>query len=165
MKIMDKNGRLFGKISVIDLLAVLVVIVMAFTLGGRKSSDSGNTHTVEEQDITYQLQVTSLPDYMADALKEGDLVHEVDHSNGGDLGEILSIERAPGTRYTDLDDGTYRRVPVEGTHDLVVTIKGRGIVSNGHVLLNRVYELGVNSSRNYYTPYVQFVGNVISIDY
>ena len=32
MKLMDKNGRLFGKISVIDVVVVLVVLVMAAAL-------------------------------------------------------------------------------------------------------------------------------------
>ena len=32
MKIIDRNGRLFGKISVIDLLVVAVVVVLAAAL-------------------------------------------------------------------------------------------------------------------------------------
>ena len=32
MKIIDRNGRLFGKISVIDLLVIAVVAVMAVAL-------------------------------------------------------------------------------------------------------------------------------------
>ena len=32
MKIIDRNGRLFGKISVIDVLVIAVVLVMAAAL-------------------------------------------------------------------------------------------------------------------------------------
>ena len=38
MKIIDKNGRLFGKISVIDVLVILVVAVMAFALYVKNNS-------------------------------------------------------------------------------------------------------------------------------
>ena len=38
MKLMDKNGRLFGKISVIDVVVVLVVLVMAAALHVKNTS-------------------------------------------------------------------------------------------------------------------------------
>ena len=40
MKLMDKNGRLFGKISVIDVVVVLVVLVMAAALYVKNNSIS-----------------------------------------------------------------------------------------------------------------------------
>ena len=39
MKIIDHNGRLFGKISVIDLLVVAVVVVMAAALHFKRSEE------------------------------------------------------------------------------------------------------------------------------
>ena len=32
MKVIDKNGRLFGKVSIIDVVVVLLVIVLAVAL-------------------------------------------------------------------------------------------------------------------------------------
>ena len=41
MKLMDEKGRLFGKLSIIDLLVLLIVIVAAVFLGTRLTSSSG----------------------------------------------------------------------------------------------------------------------------
>lgn len=165
MKLIDKNGRLFGKISVIDVLVILAVLVLAAGLHA-KTSKNAITATTGQNDvfITYSVEVEGVRSYVADAVREGDKLYEQDRSTGGSIGEILSIEKFPGTKSVPLWDGTYRKVPAEDCANLLLTVKGKGIVSDGHYLLNRVYELGVNSSRNYNTTYAQFVGKVHSIE-
>ena len=70
MKLMDHNGRLFGKISVIDVLVVLVVLVLAaavFTKGRMPQTSDSVTMTPVE----FQFQLTNQPAYMLDAIREG----------------------------------------------------------------------------------------------
>ena len=47
--------------------------------------------------------------------------------------------------------------------DLLLTLEGTGLLNGKSVALNRVYDLGVNSARTYYTQRAQFVGSVVSI--
>lgn len=162
MKIIDHNGRLFGKISVIDVLVIAVVLVMAAAL----SFKSNQTHTgtsVTETPITYQVLVQGARTYVSDAVQVGDLVYDQDHSSGGTLGEITAIEVLPGAKLAELRDGTVDIIPVEDGVNLLLTIQGNGIISEGRYLLNRVYDLGINSARNFYTPYAQFTGTVAAI--
>lgn len=163
MKLIDKNGRLFGKISVVDLLVAAVVIVLALALNFKR----GQTHTgtsVAQQKITYQIQVPGIRTYVSDAIRVGDKLFEPERDTGGSLGEITDIQvSSPGTRLSELNDGSYENVPVEDSVDLLLTVRGDGILKDGHYLLNRVYELGVNSSRTYGTRYAQFVGTVAAI--
>ena len=59
MKMIDRNGRLFGKISVIDVLVILVVLVMAAALYFKNIQ----THTgtaVTEQTITFQVRAREI---------------------------------------------------------------------------------------------------------
>ncbi len=77
--------------------------------------------------------------------------------------EITDIQTSPGTKLAELSDGTCETLPVEDSVDLLLTVEGEGILSEGRYLLNRVYEVGVNSSRNYCTPYAQFTGTVAAI--
>ena len=75
MKIIDHNGRLFGKISVIDLLVVAVVVVMAAALHFK----SGQTHTgvtVTEQPITFQIRARGVRSYVVDAIHMGDGLYD-----------------------------------------------------------------------------------------
>ena len=80
MKLMDKNGRLFGKISVIDVVVVLVVIVMAAALYVKNTSLSHTSIRVTNTPITYQVTAYNVRQYVADAIQEGDLLYDQDYS-------------------------------------------------------------------------------------
>ena len=162
MKIIDKNGRLFGKISVIDVLVILVVVLLAAALGfkGNQTQTSGSASSIP---ITFQLQVSGVRSYIADALREGDLLYDLDRDSGGALGRVASIEILPATRMATFYDGTKAEVPVEDSVSLLLTIEGEGIISDNRYLVNRVYNLGVNTTRNYCTAYTQFTATVTAI--
>ena len=73
MKVIDNNGRLFGKISVIDVLAILVVLA----LGAALYVKSNQPHTgvsVPTQTITYQVRVDGAPEYLQNSIHVGDAV-------------------------------------------------------------------------------------------
>ena len=163
MKIMDHNGRLFGKVSIIDVLVVAVVLVLAVALNVKNNHLSHTSTSVTNLPITYQVQVSGVRGYVADAIREGDLMFDQDRSSGGTLGKILSIEVLPGSKMAELNDGTVEVIPAEDCVNLLLTVQGEGIVSDGRVLLNRIYDLGVNSARNFYTKYAQFTGTVTDI--
>ncbi len=163
MKLIDRNGRLFGKVSVIDLIVVAVVLVLAVALNMKNNHLSHTSTSVTNDPITYQVLVSGLRNYAADAVREGDLMFDQDRSSGGTLGKILSIEVLPGSKMAELNDGTVEVIPAEDCVNLLLTVQGEGIVSDGRVLLNRIYDLGVNSARNFYTKYAQFTGTVTDI--
>lgn len=163
MKIIDRNGRLFGKISVIDLLVAAVVLVMAVALFVKNNHKEITSTSVSNTPITYQVTVYGARNYIADAVQEGDLLYEQNTNSGGPLGTITGIEILPSGKTAEFTDGTIDVVPVEDGVNLVLTIEGSGLISEGRYLLNRVYDLGVNSTRSYCTKYVQFVGTVTAI--
>ena len=154
MKLIDRNGRLFGKISVIDLVVVAVVIVLAAALYF-KNNQTHTGNAVVEQKITFQIRARGVYDYVADAIQVGDGVYDKDYASGGkSIGVItdIQIERDPGG-LVDADE----------TVDLLITLEGWGLVDGKRYTLNRVYALGVNSSRTYYTKQAQFIGTVADI--
>ena len=162
MKIIDKNGRLFGKISIIDVLVILVVVVLAASLAFKKNQ----THTgtvVSNIPITFQMRINGVRTYVADAIRVGDNLYDLDNRSNGALGEITGMEVLPGHRQAAFSDGTDEMAPIEDGVDVVLTVRGSGIISDNRYLLNRVYNLGVNTIRNYYTPYAQFTATVTSV--
>ena len=163
MKIIDRSGRLFGKVSIIDVLVVLVVAVMAFalhlktnTLTTTASSNAGTT-------ITFTSLAENLSFHVADAVAVGDKVYDSDHSTGGPIGTSTAIERLEGAKTEKLSNGTYARLTNADGVNLVVTVECTGSVANGRYSINRVYELGVNGNRNFYTPYAAFTAVVTDI--
>ena len=49
------------------------------------------------------------------------------------------------------------------TVDILLTIEGEGLINGKNYSLNRVYDLGVNSARNFCTHYARFTATVYSI--
>lgn len=164
MKLIDRNGRLFGKISVIDLIVVAVVLVMAFALYVKTNHNEITSTSTTNSTITYQMLVRGIRTYVADAVHVGDHVYDQDrNSGGGSLGVITDIQIQDGGKLAEFDDGTVDTVPVEDGVDMLLTIEGSGLISEGRYVLNRVYDLGVNSSRNFCTKYAQFTGTITDI--
>lgn len=166
MKILDREGRLFGKISIIDVLVFAVVLLLAAALYV-KNTRTETSNLITEQVITFQVLAQGANDYVADAIREGDQLYDSDYASGGrSLGEITDIEvlRKPGRRLVqDLPGGEAAYIDTEETVDLLITVRGTGVCSDGTYSLNRVYALGLNSSRTYHTKHVEFSGAVCAI--
>lgn len=163
MKVIDNNGRLFGKISLIDVLAVLVVLALGAALYV-KSNQPHTGASVPTQPITYQVRVDGAPAYLRDSIHVGDLVYDLNYESGGaPLGEIVDIQESSGSRLAEFIDGTVAPAPVEGGYNLLLTIEGEGLVNEEGWFLNRVYSLGVNASRTYYSKYAEFTTTVTAI--
>lgn len=165
MKIIDQNGRLFGKISVIDLLVVAVVVVLAVALNF-KNSQTHTGNSVQEEKITFQVRLRGVRSYVAGSIAIDDSLYDRDYASGGRaLGRItdIQIERDPGSVISTMSDGTILLVEAEDTVDVLLTVEGTGLRTGKSVAINRVYDLGVNSARSYCTQRAQFVGTVASI--
>ena len=165
MKIIDQNGRLFGKISVIDLVVVAVIVVLAIALNF-KSNQAHTGTSVPEETITFQIRVRGVRGYVANCIAIDDSLYDQNYSSGGRaLGQIkdIQVERDPGTVISAMSDGTVILAEAEETVDLLLTVEGTGLRTGKSVAINRIYDLGVNSARTYYTQRAQFTGTVASI--
>lgn len=167
MKLIDQNGRLFGKISIIDLLVIAAVAVIAAAVYVKNNATPTGSGTVKEQRITFQVRTVSMEDYVTDAIRVGDKIYDANYSSGsGPVGEITQVQvlSDPGVALEEnMQDGTAPQIPVEGTVDLLITVEGSGVSDGRSYTINRVYEVGVNSSRTYRTNRATFNGVVVEI--
>ncbi len=164
MKILDHKGRLFGKISIIDVLVVLIVVIMAFALHMKNTSlAASKTGEAANTPITFVVEAEHVPLNVAEAICVGDKVYDKDRVSGGAIGKITNIEVLPAGRTERLTNGTYASVTSENASNLLVTIEGTGSVTNGYYAINRIYEIGLNAARNFYTSYAVFTASVVSI--
>lgn len=93
MRIIDRDGRLFGKISVIDLLVIAAVAVIAAAVYVKNNATPTGSGTVREQSITFQIQTVGMEDYLTDAIRVGDKVYDANYSSGsGPVGEITQVQ-------------------------------------------------------------------------
>ena len=123
---MDRDGRLFGKISIVDVIVLLVVAAMvaAVYVKTHKPQTGSNVGTTT---VVYQMELENQPEYMLDAIQVGDQMFDKERSTGGSLGTITDIQVSDGTYEAKLDDGTYEIVPAQGRYNLLLTIEGQEI--------------------------------------
>lgn len=163
MKIIDRDGRLFGKISIVDVIVLLVVAAMvaAVYVKTHKPQTGSNVGTTT---VVYQMELENQPEYMLDAIQVGDQMFDKERSTGGSLGTITDIQVSGGTYEGKLNDGTVAMLPAEDCYNILLTIEGEALIEgNGSVMLNRIYSLGVNSNRNFNTKYADFVGTIVDL--
>lgn len=159
----DAQGRVFGLISIID---VVVIFAICALVGGVYLK----TVVLEEtgkgtRDVIIQasFEARIVPEYLADALQVGDEIYDKDHESGGPIGVITSIEVVEPRGIAELTDGTVSFVTSNKDINILVTVEGSGSVTDGRYSFNRIYELGINSARNFETKYAVFSAFVYEV--
>lgn len=154
MKIIDKQGRLFGKLSIIDLLVILIVVVLAAAFYLKRNVKEHTSPVTPTTSITYEIKIPGVRDEILSEFQVGDQVYDTDNDSGNAIGTIREIRVEPYRLNATLTDGSYTVGEVEGRNDVYLTLEGSGLISGGRYYVNRTYEINVNSYRNIYTKYV-----------
>ena len=126
--IMDKKGRLFGKINLLDALIVLIVICFLAVgavkmFSGVLSGKIGKSDGVETE-IVYTIEITRETPEFFDKIKPGDAVFR--SSSDESVGEIVACDVKPARYLTENKlDLTYEMTEVEGRCDGYITVKSK----------------------------------------
>ena len=160
-KLIDEKGRLFGKLSVIDAVVIVVIIVLAVA-GVVKFTALDKSAVGASDTITYTVQIKGVRDYTANGLQVGDVLYE--NAGGTAIGVIKNVEISPAMTTQVTVDGSFVRVPVENRYDVVLTVEGEGLVSNGRYYLNKTYEISAGLDRAMYTKYCTFSATFMEME-
>ena len=153
-KVIDDKGRLFGKVSVIDIIVVAVVAVLVvayytkFNVGDLPMSSSD---TVE---VTYTMRIAGIRMSSAGLLRLGDRFFATE--TGTYMGYISNIHITEAEAADTLVDGSYVVAPVEERYDVTLTIEADCSISNGRYYLDKTIELSANCVYRAYTKYNDF---------
>ena len=161
MKIIDSKGRLFGKVSLIDILVVLAIIVLGagifvrnFVLGTTAANNPSVT-------LTYRLKITGINNLLLDNFHEGDEIYETSFNDY--YGKITEIEIEPYEVWSTTVDGGYIKTETLDRSNIYLTVEVEGIISDGRYLVGRMYELEPNYQCNMFSKYVNFNCTIVEI--
>lgn len=156
------SERKKGKFNIIDLAVIIVVIVLiAGAIYKFKGLDITNKSATTEN-ITYEMTIKSLRDFAFNNIQEGDTVF--DYTSGNPIGTIKSIEWKDSTKPFYTKDGNTVEAPVENKYDAVLTIEAQAVNNDGVYLVDKTYEVCVNSKRKIYTKYVDCTATITGIN-
>lgn len=154
MAILDSKGRLFGKVSILDVgaaLVILSVIVGIFFFPGSSGSvaqNSSGTKPVEVDLIVRGLSVGN-PEALINQFKEQKKTNIIIRNQPYGQVEIKpeSIRRLPQTLAVPQPDGSVKELPDPRSNsfsiDLFMTLVGQGqITKDGPVLGNNKIKIG-----------------------
>lgn len=118
----SKNGKLFGKISVIDIAVVLLLVVLVVGVALRFNGSTGES--VSGSSYECVVKVKNVRDYTVKALEKGGQVY--DKTTKEYIGTIVGVTSEPAAEPLALADGTHALAPAEGRYTAYVTISFTG---------------------------------------
>lgn len=174
MKIIDSKGRLFGKLSILDLAAagvILLVIFGVFLFPGtpltNKIAAQTKLKTIEVQLLVRGLGVSNLDNLNAEFKRDKTADIVIRNQPAGKV-EILTSELLPRTTVVPQPDGTVKALPdprpeIDMIRDMLITVGGRAEATNtGFVLEGKKVKIG--SSIQLQGNTYDFNGTVVAVD-
>jgi hypothetical protein len=150
-KIIDDQGRLFGKISVIDIIVVIVVAALA--AGFIYKRVSGDVQQIVNANDTFYVtfKCDQLRSFSLDAAAEGDIFFRQYDTKA--MGRAVLIETDVGRGIMLKTDGTAVLAEMEGRFTMYITVEctgsvtGSGFYINGYMNVAEGSEFMIQSNR------------------
>jgi len=141
--IISKDGKLFGKVSIVDILILLVIIG---AVGGAvykfaKSNTASPIFSKQEDDIRIQFYQPEVPEFIAKAVKIGDPVRE--SVQGTSFGTVSDIAIGESVSFGADENGNIVKASKEGYVSVLITMDAKGIIGeNGVTIGKSIYHVG-----------------------
>lgn len=150
--IIDEKGRLFSKISIVD-IAVLVFVICAVAFVGLKFfAPAGNLTGAGQVDCEYTFKVENIRQASVTALEKSVGMNVTD-SSGVFLGTLKEIESvAPYKSAVTKPDGSMLQAEIPEKFELVGTVGVSGIKTTDSLMVSNKRELSVGSHLSITTP-------------
>ena len=174
MKIIDSKGRLFGKLSILDLIAAGViglVVVGIFFFPGTPLTNNIVAQTkqkpIEVQILIRGLGVSNL-DNLFQEFEENNQADIVIRNQPAGKVQLIDSELLPRTTPVPQPDGTVKALPdprpeVEMIRDLLITLEARAEATNTGFVLPGSKKVKIGSSIQLQGNIYDFNGTVVSI--
>lgn len=157
---MNKDGKINGKLNIIDLFAILLVIAVVVGIVVRFGS-SVTTAVKSSEDFEYVVKVESVREFTVDALeKKGKLS---DKNATVDLGEIIDVKSEPASFLSERADGAMVYAVQPNRYTAFVTIRTKGKESDNSYIMADSNELSVGRTTEIRSKYVNTTGSIVSV--
>ncbi len=131
---MIKDGKLFGKINLIDLLIVLIILA-AIAFVALKIVDKGNDNAQLSQ-VHISFYADEVPDYVADALENGTSV--LDSVENVTIGTVESFEVGAPIGFETDTKGVVQSVVREGYNSVSLSALATGELTEHGITIDGV---------------------------
>lgn len=117
----DKKGKLFGKINIIDFL-ILVILVAAIAILGVKFLGGGRGK--DTQTLEMKFHIEEIDEWVTENVKEGDALYDGTYEQ--DLGKVTKVEVGEAVTWGLNADGEYKKSTRPGFKSMTITGEVQG---------------------------------------
>lgn len=157
---MDKNGKIFGKISIIDLFVIILAAAVVIGIGIRYGSKI-TTAVKSSEEFECTIKVSNVREFTVDALEQKGVI--TDKKSEIELGEIIFVESEPAEFESTTADGRIINTTLPERYNCTVTIRAKGKVSDEAYIMDDSNELSVGRTMDIYSKYVKTSGEIKSV--
>ena len=159
-KIIDENGRLFGLISVIDVVVLALVVILAVAVFAKFNLLDTPLTTTNTVNITYTVEIKTLRKTTTEMFRPGDALFTDSYTF---VGTITNVKVTDAAVVESLIDGTFARATAHERYDVLLTVETQATINNGRYYADRLYEISANSSERFQTKYVETTGTIVTV--
>ncbi|HHY34236.1 MAG TPA: DUF4330 domain-containing protein [Firmicutes bacterium] len=163
MKLWDEKGRIFGKISVVD-LAIIFLFVLA--LGWFLYSRFGVNLRRQIEERTVPCEITLLVPAVrrptVEAIRKSQAMFEF--KTNAYVGTVSSVREEPANVWFLNNDGRWVMTPASDRSDVYVTLKAEARVGENVITVNGV-EVRVGQSVNLKSKWVAVSGFIYAVEF
>lgn len=158
--LINKDGKLFGKISIIDIFVVIVIAVAALGIYSRFFTGNEKVSTSASR-IEYTMKIEDVRIGTINALEK---LGPITDANTKELiGDIVSVTYEDATKPLELIDGTIKDVALPERYDAIVTVQVDGSVNDSGFYTGSNQALTVGSNHTFISKYAKTTGKVMSV--
>ena len=148
---MDKNGKLFGKVSIFDIIIILLVIVLGLGTGYKFRSEKTNMEGGQKS-LVYTVRIPNVRWFTLQYYEVGQLCF--DTKTGEEIGRIVAVRSEPFMDiYQDLR-GNALLVEVPDRIKIEIDVETPGLETDRGYYASGTYELKAGSDIFLSTKYV-----------
>ncbi len=144
--LIDKRGRLFGKISIVDIVIICIIfaiipVIYTFTIGNKSKNGNLPDKSVDKVQVTFK--VDEVLNIFSSSIQNGYDVKM--HRKNVTLGKVTDVSLGDRIVYGCNSKGYWVASAKPNYNSVTFVVEGTGIYSDDHVLLNEE-ELSVGIS-------------------
>ena len=143
--LLDEKGRLFGKISIIDIGVLLLIIALMGGVYYKFFMVDKNQNAAKFDTIEYKILVEEVRQQSIDAIEIGADIYDV--KTDSPMGKIMSKEVLPATDQLTKADGTVVIAEKPERYNVLVTIQVPGVETRNGFLANGKRDLNRESQQ------------------
>lgn len=153
----DEKGKLFGKISVIDCLIILVLVI-AIAGCAYKFLGNDDLGVTKSDSFTTVVKINGVRAFYLDAIKKGEVIYE---QYGNELGTVTAIEVEP-YRAVLSGDKEGQLLTYSDRYTIYLTLASKGTVNDNGFFAGGTRQVYGGSSVNIESRL--FTGSMATID-